>query len=274
MLPEHGPVSEAERPAWWGGQDRGRQRMTLVDLMAAGTLDAPTAARLWLALDARASLVVAAGPRLVGKTTLLTALLDLLPPRYRTLLLRGIHEDFSFLGNTEPVGTYLLVPELSDHTPAYLWGDGVLRLFQALRSGYSLAATMHADTPHEVLGPLSELGVPPEDLRRLDLVVNMAVTQVQGRRLHRLTQVSFVGDERSAEPLVTWERPTDSFRPTGTLPRRLEERLRGDGIDVADALPRREEALRRWLREGVAGPAELRERVLAFYEGTGDTARG
>ena len=67
--------------------DRSRPNSrSIVELIRAGTLDAELAAQLWLLVEARVPIVVAAEAQGVGKSTLLHALLDFLPagrPRRR-----------------------------------------------------------------------------------------------------------------------------------------------------------------------------------------------
>ena len=139
-------------------------------------------------------------PQLAGKTTLLTALLDLVPPRYEKVFTRGRDEDFSWVPRTTPVNTYVFVPELSDHTPAYLWGDGLKRLFGELERGYSMGATIHADTPEQVLATLEgpPMFIHRELLANLHTVVTMRLDtdvwrddpKVEGRcRSRRRTEV-------------------------------------------------------------------------------------
>ena len=132
--------------SWWGGPGRDENRLTILDLVRNDTLDVDTAALLWLLIDAKKSIVVAAAPQLAGKTTLLTALIDLVPPRYEKVYTRGRDEDFSWVSRTNPVNTYVFVPELSDHTPGYLWGNELKRLFQELERGYSMGATRYTPT--------------------------------------------------------------------------------------------------------------------------------
>jgi hypothetical protein len=73
-------------------------------LIADGTLDAELAATVWTLLEGHVPLVVAAGPRLTGKTTLLEALLDFLPPDIGTREIRGRAEDFSWLPDPLSLG--------------------------------------------------------------------------------------------------------------------------------------------------------------------------
>jgi hypothetical protein len=77
---------------------------SIAQLIAEGTLDADLAAIIWLLVEGRVPLVVGAGPRLVGKTTLLNALLDFLPPDIGTREIRGRAEDFSWLPDPLELG--------------------------------------------------------------------------------------------------------------------------------------------------------------------------
>ena len=73
-------------------------------LIADGTLDPELAATVWLLVEGHVPLVVAAGPRLTGKTTLLHALLDFLPPDIGTREIAGRAEDFSWLPDPLALG--------------------------------------------------------------------------------------------------------------------------------------------------------------------------
>jgi len=77
---------------------------SVAGLIADGTLDAELAAIVWLLVEGRVPLVVGAGPRLTGKTTLLHALLDFLPPDIGTREILGRAEDFSWLPDPLELG--------------------------------------------------------------------------------------------------------------------------------------------------------------------------
>src|SRR5207245_3158166 len=110
------------------------------------------------------------------KTTTLTALLDFLPNRVRRIFIRRWVETFHYLAQTKPTDTILLANELSSHLPVYLWGPKAVRVFEALRRGYALGSTLHADTADEALAQLvGELGVNARDLARVHLLMVMRV---------------------------------------------------------------------------------------------------
>lgn len=208
----------AEPYGWWGYQWRAPEPLSVVALIEAGTLDARTAATLWLALERRASLVVAAQAPHAGKTTTLTALADFLPPATRRVYLRGWGETFAFLGDADPAASYLLCNEISAHLPVYLWGPKVGRLFAAVAAGYGLGTTMHADTLAELAATLAEpaLGVPRAAVARLDFLLVLAVDYVERRprrRLHTLELLRRDGAGGDFDPatLVYWDAARGGF---------------------------------------------------------------
>jgi hypothetical protein len=77
---------------------------SIVRLIAEGTLDPSLAALLWLTVEARVPIVVAAGPSRTGKTTLLQALLAFLPPTVEVRPLSGYAEDFEWLPEASALG--------------------------------------------------------------------------------------------------------------------------------------------------------------------------
>jgi len=173
-----GPIDYTLPVAWWGWSWEPPVPMSVSELVAAGDMDARTAALAWLVLADHGSILIAAEQPHSGKTTTLTALLDLVPERIQRVYLRGGAETFEFLRTTRPATTLLLANELSSHLPVYLWGANAVRAFRALRDGYALASTLHADSCAEVVAQLRDLGVDPSDLARVDLLIVMRERRV------------------------------------------------------------------------------------------------
>lgn len=212
---------------------RGTPSHSLAQLIAEGTLDAELAATMWLLVEGHVPLVVAAGPRLTGKTTVLEALLDFLPPDVATREIAGRAEDFSWLPDPLALGwpgddvvdlvgrlgevvpertgrahgravdpperTYLFCAELSNHTPWYTWGLRARVLIRALQLGYGLGATMHADSLRELFGELmaQPVELSEDEIRRLGVVLFLRRLPTDARRVvaaHYLRPV-----ERDAE---------------------------------------------------------------------------
>lgn len=187
---------------WWGYHWSSPRPLSIVELLRANTFDAELGALLWLLLEARVPLVVAAEPPLAGKSTTLTALLDFLPPDARTVVLRGRYETFDWLPEAAELGWpvdldagtspgarpaaasapprssaaesaaaqrsvdaangYLLASELSSHLPGYTWGLQARIAVRAAGHGYGLGTTIHADSLAEVR---AQLQAPPVALQ-------------------------------------------------------------------------------------------------------------
>jgi energy-coupling factor transporter ATP-binding protein EcfA2 len=143
--------------AWWGPGWQAPAPRGIADLLRDETIDCRTAANLWAALARRQSVVVVSGASGVGKTTLLTALLDFLPPDTRRVYLRGCFETFAFLSDStiNPRETALMINEISPHLPVYLWGPAVERTLGTAKRGFMLLATAHADSVHDFVGALT-----------------------------------------------------------------------------------------------------------------------
>lgn len=164
---------------WWHYESR--RPLSMAQIVALGSVDARTAALIWLLLEHGSSLTVA-GPTDpqpgIGKTTTLNALLQFLPEGTALAYMSGMYEDFAFtqLPDIEPEKTYALCNEVSDHLPIYMWGRVARRFLTLPARGYHVATSVHADTMRDVLQMYQrELRVPVEDIRRLGVVVNIGL---------------------------------------------------------------------------------------------------
>ena len=255
---------------WWGGRDRSAGRLTLLELVKNNTLDIEMAALLWLLVEKKSSIIVAAGPQLAGKTTLLTALTDLIPPWYEKVYTRGWDEDFSFLSETESANTYILVPEFSNHTPAYLWGDELKTLFQALERGYSVAATMHADSPEEVVGMLGghPLNIPAEQIANLHAIVNLALVYGEQGLMRRVSQITLIGPGARFTLLARWDSESDIFShiQSPDVLAAVATRLDMSQEELEADLARRGERLESRTEQDFADAGELERLVAQHYQ--------
>ena len=266
------PGDRSQPYEWWGGYG---EPLSLVQLLEAETLDLPLASLLWLAMEHRASVIVAASPRLAGKTTLLTALIDFLRPEVQRIYLQGRAEDYDFLPQVEPRECYLLVNELSYHLPAYLWGQPARRLFELLPLGFGMGATMHADTAEEVVAILEQtLGVPGNLVGQVTLVVNLELQygsrgyQYLRRRVIAASLLSPDGEALPTSTLLARRDPhRDAWlvKPGQEALEALAVRLGLDPQEMLRELPRREAMLCQWLEQGVRLPAQVRQAVQQFY---------
>lgn len=266
--PQRTTWSYAEPFGWWGQRVDGPRR-SISALVAGGVLTARVAAFLWLALEHRATLVVAAEPHGAGKTTFLTALLDFLPAATAPTFLRGWYERFAFLETTTPGTAYLLCNEISSHLPIYLWGRGVRRVFEAVAAGYGMATTVHGGGAADVLALLTAypLEVPLEQAAGIDFVLTLGVGMRQGetaRRLMRLEDVRWEPARGEVEIEVLAERDV-LLGPLVARPGRLVSALTAryglDPDEAANELARRERLLESLAHDGVTDPGAVRAAI-------------
>ena len=253
------PGPRYEEPfAWWGPGWQVPERRDLAELLRDETIDNWTAANLWAALARRRSLVVVAGESEVGKSTLLNALLDFLPPETRRVYPRGCFESFAFLSDPaiDPSETALLINEISPHLPVYLWGPAVGRVLEAAQRGFMLLATAHADSFHEFVGGLtgSPLRIPLAKAAAFEFIVVMKRdgTSLSGRRVHGVWRLerTRAGASISAIPVVT---------PAG---HDISRERSPDGTDSPNWFPTHELTC----RQRILG--DLRERRIALLPTT------
>jgi hypothetical protein len=211
-----------------------------VELIRVGTLDAELAATIWLLVEARVPLLVAGETRGVGKTTLLTALLDFVPPSVNLVELRGVEETFDWLPQASELGwpgtprrtkapfrpddTIIVAAELSDHTPAYTWGNAARLVVRAAAIGYGLAATIHGDSLDDVFVALgsSPTRLTDDELSRLGVVLVLRRDERGNRRVVAAHYVRPVvrdqhGHVQRLGPavLATWDPARDVFEHFG-----------------------------------------------------------
>jgi hypothetical protein len=244
--------------------------MTVVELIAAGSLDATIAALLWVSLERRASLLVVAGPNGAGKTVTLSALLDFLDAGVERYYVQGMAEDFTFAATAAPTATYLLCNEISDHLPIYLWGRRVRRLFELVDEGFGLAATLHAESATEALDFLRAppLDVPAALLARVALVVTITVERRAGQLLRRIATVDLL-EPSPAGPrtvaLASWDRKRDTHVYTGDAQAEsLARRLGTSPVVLRAAVRARAKWLDDRLARGESGPTALRAALTEY----------
>lgn len=239
-------------PGRWAFRPAPPQPRSITELIRAGTLDVELAATVWVLLEARVPLIVAAAPRLAGKTTLLEALLDFVPPDIERRDLRGLDETFDWLpqaselgwsgvprsagaprpaGGLPPAGapvrpdnTLLVAAELSEHTPAYTWGEAARVFVRAATVGYGIAATIHGDSLDDVFAALASppVGLTPDELSRLGAVLVLRPVDAERRRVVAAHYVRPLardvhGHVQRLNPavLATWDPDLDRFEHFG-----------------------------------------------------------
>lgn len=232
--------------------------LTILDLVANKTLSSRVAAALWAAIDARLSFIVTAVPRFAGKSTLMNAMLGLLPADVPVHRLDGSREQMLRL-KLEASGGFLVAAEISQApVPDYIWGEPVRELFETLSAGYSLASALHApDVPGTFDVLCRENGVGDEAASRLGLVLHLLRfgddPDSFWRRLAEVSEIHGVsGGQPNAHVLFRWQERDDTFEDVE--PARLLK------IDSGE-LDRRARAIEDCVRSGRRDAAAVAELV-------------
>lgn len=150
---------------WWGYHWAPPRPMSAVELIATPTIDTRLMATLWAVVSRRRSVMLSSEAPQAGKTTALSALVDFLPDDTTGIFVRGWWEAYDWLDEIEPGTGYLLINEMSDHLPIYVWGRAARGALMLAGKGWGMGATMHADSLPEALDALrGQLGTTDEDL--------------------------------------------------------------------------------------------------------------
>lgn len=181
-------IEEANLSEIYRLNQRGGRFLTVVDLLEAGTLDEKLLKFFLKRLWRGDSFLWTAGPSGTGKTTLMGALLNLIPPgteiftTERGLPLPDSKSDHSPL---------YLAHELNDAPYyGYIWEREAARFLKAA-GDRQIAATLHAESLEGVRKKLTRrpVGLSEEDFSRIDLVVTMKMETRGSRRIRRIDRV-------------------------------------------------------------------------------------
>lgn len=219
--------------------------LSIVDLIEAGTLTPDQAAYALAAIGRGASFMVGAVPGGAGKTTVMGALLNLVPTGARLVPADSGSAVVSGLGQAADRRCYICHEIGPGPYYAYLWGEPLRHYFALADAGHMLATNLHADTCEEAHDQICRRnGVPEDRFRRMNLIFFLSVER-HGRQIRRRIGSIWESDgannhvrvsESAASSLVTAE----SFCEA----RAMIERLLASGARHIDAV-------RAWLvREG------------------------
>jgi hypothetical protein len=252
--------------------------LSVAQLIALGSLDASTAALLWMLIEHHESLIVS-GPTDptpgVGKTTTLNALLGFLPGGSNLVYTVGMYEEFEFTSEVQPELTCVIANEVSNHLPIYMWGRAARRLLKLPEQGFAIATSCHADTVRDVLEMLTDdLKVPASDIRRLGIIVNIGLVGRLWPPRRRFLTVNFIRPSPDGTtpvskvemiPLVSWDPTTDGFLPPEEdALGEIASTLAMPPLELAQELAGRTEIMRT-LSEGNGAGMQAMRRVTDAY---------
>jgi hypothetical protein len=155
---------------WWGYHWAPPTPMSAVELIGTPTIDGRLMATLWAVMSRRRSVMLSSEAPQAGKTTALSALVDFLPDDTTGIFVRGWWEGYDWTDEIAPGTGYLLINEMSDHLPIYVWGRAARGALELAGKGWGMGATMHADSLPEAVEALrGQLGATDADLAGLTI---------------------------------------------------------------------------------------------------------
>ncbi len=267
--------------------------ITIVDLIKFGTITSELAAYLWYCIERGVTMLIAGGTA-SGKTTLLNAIVSLIPPNNKvvsiedTAELNLLHENWiqsvsrqTFIGNTINEITLfdLLRSALRQRPDIIIVGETRGReaytLFQAMSTGHGGLSTIHADS---IEGVINRLVSPPCDVpiqliaSSLDMIIlQLRLKNRDGKSIRRVIQVSELeGLENNTikyQNSFIYDPTIDRQIQTGSsvVLRKISERFGVDKNRIDEEFHIRRYILEYLVNKNIRTINEIDKYITAFY---------
>ncbi|MFH1291252.1 MAG: ATPase, T2SS/T4P/T4SS family [archaeon] len=233
-----------------------RDPYTIVDLIENKTCDLGVAALLWLAVEYEMNVIISGGTA-SGKTVLLNACMPFIPPNHRVISVEDTRElmlpEFLYWtplvtrsANPEGKGAItmldLLVNSLRMRPDRIVLGEmrrkeEAMVLFEAMHTGHSVYATMHANSATETISRLINppLSIPANLLNAVNLNVVMFRDRRKGiRRVFQVAEFNTSGDRAEANIIYRWIPEVDKIIKHSESSRFFEEISKNTGMTQAE----------------------------------------
>ena len=259
---------------------------TITDFIQEGTATPQAAALFWLAIQYELSVLVSGGTA-SGKTSALNAITGFIPPNQRVISIEDTRElqlpsfmhwipMLTRLPNVEGKGAVtmldLLVNSLRMRPDRIIVGE-IRRqneaevLFEAIHTGHSVYATVHADNVEETITRLIN---PPINISKTLLpAISMITTMWRNRRtgIRRLLQIAEINKDSSASILMQRDIRTDKLnwiKNSKTLFPTLMEQTGLNMQEVKQSLSEKVDILK-WLAKNNINTVDGVGKVMANY---------
>ncbi|MBX4196278.1 Flp pilus assembly complex ATPase component TadA [Candidatus Pacearchaeota archaeon] len=272
-----------------------RDPYTIIDMINNKTCDSETAALLWLAMEYEMNILISGGTG-SGKTSFLNACLPFIPPNQRIISIEDTRElmlpEFLYwtplvtrTPNPEGKGEVsmldLLINSLRMRPDRIILGEmrkqqEAMVLFEAMHTGHSVYATVHADSASETIARLVNppISVPPNLLRSVHL--NVVMFRDRRKGIRRILQIAeFEAEKNTARSniLYRWVPEEDKMVLHSESSRFFESIFRNTGMsetEINKVLADKKQILE-WLIKNNIRSLEEFGRVMNLYYKSKDT---
>ncbi len=271
-----------------------RDPWTMVDFIQNKTCNTEVFALLWLAMQYELNILISGGTA-SGKTSLLNVCMPFIPPNHRIVSIEQTRElqlpQFLYWcpltirqpnpeGKGEVTMLDLVVNSLRMRPDRIILGEIRRKeeaevLFEAMHTGHSVYATVHANNIHETIQRLVNppISVPANLLS----AVNLNVVMFRDRRLG-LRRVYQVGEYLAAEEaekftirsqlIYRWKPETDTIIQHSTIVRLFEDLSRHTGMtqqEIDDDLATKKKILNWLVKNNMRSLEQVSEVVKDYY---------
>ena len=161
--------------------------LSIIDLIERDTIDIKTASYLAAKIRNGSSFITGAVPGAAGKTTVMGALLNLIPTEMEIIPCESSGIIQNIKRSSSPVCA--LAHEISQgYYYCYIWGDVLCQFFSLAESGHCIATNLHADNLTQAKDQICrENGVQEADFNRIDFFIFL---QTSGRLMNKSIKAS------------------------------------------------------------------------------------
>jgi hypothetical protein len=191
---------------------RGRRMLSIFDLLDAQTLDLDLAAYLMARISTGASFMVGASPGGAGKTTVMCALLNLMP--LDIPIIAATPQAVRKASQQEaPEKSCYLCHEISPgHYYAYLWSEELRRYCSLFEKNHMLVTNLHADDLDEAREQIcSDNQVPLDYMHQFELCIFLGYSHYfsPSRRIEKV----YSGDGKNEHDLIFEAQRKSPWKP-------------------------------------------------------------
>ena len=267
-----------------------RDPWTIIDLIQNKTVSLDVAALLWLGIEYEMNILISGGTA-SGKTVFLNVCMPFIPPNHRIISIEDTRElmlpDFLYwcplvtrTPNPEGKGEVsmldLLVNSLRMRPDRIVLGEMRRQreaevLFEAMHTGHSVYATVHADTAAETIQRLTNppINVPPNLLKAVNLNVVMFRDRRKGiRRVSQLAEFISGKEGVSANILYRWVPEKDEIiahNPSMTFFEDLSRHTGMSQSEINQNLNQKKEILNWLINKGIRSLNETGKVMNLYY---------